>query len=136
MMKKLSRSKLEVELGRPLTRLERAALRWLNSSGEGYEGSGWRGAYRDLERGGCQSGMVSGLIYYRDTMKFYRKYEQEIDALLSEMMADMGAKGPGELFGEKWDSDDPLGKGDLNRNLLAWFGFEEAARVVARTGGY
>jgi hypothetical protein len=41
----------------------------------------------------------------------------------------------GELFcnpnSMQWDKDDPLGQEDSNRNLLAWFGFEEAARRLA-----
>jgi hypothetical protein len=134
MTRRLSPTELAAKLGRPLTRLEREALEWLNSNGEDYE-DGWRGAFRNLAQSGCEAGTVGCLVYYRDTVRFYRRYEKEIDKLLGEVMSDMGV-GPGEIFGERWDSEDPLAKGDLNRNLLAWFGFEMAARVVAEAGGY
>jgi hypothetical protein len=35
-----------------------------------------------------------------------------------------------ELFGDKWDKEDPLGNNDFNMNLLAWFGFEETLRSI------
>lgn len=35
-----------------------------------------------------------------------------------------------ELFGDKWDKEDPLGNSDFNMNLLAWFGFEETMRNI------
>ena len=35
-----------------------------------------------------------------------------------------------ELFGNKWDKEDPLGRDDYNQNLLAWFGFEETLRKL------
>ena len=35
-----------------------------------------------------------------------------------------------ELFGNKWDKEDPLGNSDFNMNLLAWFGFVETMRNI------
>ena len=32
-----------------------------------------------------------------------------------------------ELFGDKWNNDDPLALDAMNQNLLAWFGFETVA---------
>ena len=86
-------------------------------------------ALDDLLEHGCQSGMVSELIYYSDTVKFYNKHQVEIDALLAELCNDLGDS-PAEIFGNKWDTSDPLARGDLNKNLLAWFGFEETARTL------
>ena len=117
------------------TKLERVVRYWLNGHGADYS-DGWRGAYKDLEYGGCQSGMVGKLIYYSDTVKFYRRHRAEINAMLKEFMSDMGADGPQGLFGEKWDTEDPLAQEDLNQNLLAWFGFEETARRIAQQNGY
>ena len=114
-------------------RLERAALRWLNSKGQHYE-NGAAGAYKDLAYGGCQSGMVSELIYYTDTVKFYKRHRADIHALLKDMLSDVGGS-PAELFGDKWDQGDPLASDIYNQNLLAWFGFEEAARNVAARAG-
>jgi hypothetical protein len=79
--------------------------------------------------GGCVSGTVGHLIYYRDTVRFYRRHMREIDEMLKERCRDCG-ESPASLFGDQWDKDDPLARADLNQNLLAWFGFEEAARVI------
>lgn len=46
------------------TKLERAALRWINDRATDYE-TGAAGVVKDLMYGGCQSGMVGELIYYR-----------------------------------------------------------------------
>lgn len=118
------------------TRLEKYVRGWLNRSADDYNGSGWQGALKDLLYGGCQSGMVGELIYYRDTVKFYKRFQSEIDALLKESMSSIGCDGPSGLFGDKWDKDDPLAREDLNQNLLAWFGFEETARNIGLANGY
>ena len=79
---------------------------------------------------GCQSGIVGFLIYYKDTVAFYKRYKKEIDSLLYETMQEMGIYSLPELFGKKWDEEDPLGNDDYNMNLLAWFGFEETMRKI------
>lgn len=123
--KKLAKPEEETGLGR-------AVRLWLNDKGRDYE-DGWRGAMRDLQHGGCSSGMVGSLIYYRDTVKFYRKHQEEIVALLVETFENSGFYDPVKLFGDKWDETDPLAFTDCNRNLLAWFGFEEtASRIEGR----
>ena len=86
--------------------------------------------FTDVLYHGCQSGTVGFLIYYSDTVKFYNRYRQEIDDLLYETMESTGLYSPSELFGDKWDKEDPLGRDDYNQNLLAWFGFEETMRNV------
>ena len=86
--------------------------------------------FKDVLYHGCQSGMVGFLIYYSDTVRFYKQYRQEIDDLLYEMMEETGLYAPTELFGKKWDKEDPLGRDDYNQNLLAWFGFEETLRKL------
>lgn len=113
----------------PETKLERHVAKWLKSRAKDY-GSGIEGVAKDLFYGGCQSGMVSELIYYHDTVKFYKKHKQEIHALLREMLDSVGVDGPMGLFGEKWDKEDPLADEAHNQNLLAWFGFEEVARML------
>jgi hypothetical protein len=80
---------------------------------------------------GCQSGIVSSLIYYSDTVKFYDNHREEINALLYDLMAETGIYNPLELFGDKWDREDPLALDVLNKNLLAWFAFEETLRAIA-----
>jgi hypothetical protein len=115
-------------------KLERVVLVWINQTGVDYQ-NGAEGALEDLLRGGCQSGMVSDLIYYHDTVRFYRRHKKDIHALLKTVMADFGSAGPAGLFGDKWDGADPLAEDTANQNLLAWFGFEEAARCVASNAG-
>ena len=87
--------------------------------------------FLDVLKHGCQSGIVPHLIYYSDTVRFYKQYQQEINALLYELMDGTGFYGPTELFGDKWDKEDPLAQNTFNQNLLAWFGFEETLRKVA-----
>ena len=79
---------------------------------------------------GCQSGIVGELIYYADTVRFYKQYRQEINELLYRIMEEMGSYAPADLFGDKWDKEDPLAQDTYNQNLLAWFGFEETLRAV------
>lgn len=106
--------------------LKDAVKTWLND----YPAEEREGALEDLLAHGCESGMVGELIYYSDTYAFYEKHCQEINALLAEMLDNTGCKSPAELFGTKWDSTDPLALDIQNQNLLAWFGFEEAARQL------
>lgn len=118
----------------PKTKLERAAATWLRRMASDYE-SGIEGVAKDLFYGGCQSGMVGELIYYHDTVKFYKKHKKEIHALLRDNMESLGVDGPSGLFGDKWDKEDPLADDASNQNLLAWFGFEEAARRLCDEAG-
>jgi len=116
------------------TPLERRVQREINSMAADYD-DGAAGVLADLMQGGCQSGFIGSLIYYKDTVAFYRKHRREIAGLLAEMIADVGSPGPDGLFGDKWDTRDPLAQEDLNQNLLAWFGFEETARKLAGDNG-
>jgi len=89
-----------------------------------------KGIFMDVLHYGCQSGTVGFLIYYSDTVAFYKKYNEEINELLSSTMAETGIYDLSDLFGDKWDKEDPLIRNDSNRNLLAWFGFEETLRNI------
>ena len=102
---------------------------WIQERAEDYPDTGVEGVLSDLFYGGCQSGYVSELIYYTDTVKFYNKYQREIDQMLQEMLDNCGCS-ISELFGSNWDDSDPLARDKFNQNLLAWFGFEEMARRV------
>lgn len=88
-----------------------------------------------MQYGGCQSGMVGPLIYYSDTIAFYKKYKIEIKELLKETMDSIGCKSPAELFGDKWEQEDFWAEDTQNQNLLAWFGFEETAYQIANELG-
>lgn len=117
------------------SKLEGYVRRWLNQKGKdsGYE-DGAEGALSDLMRGGCASGFVGELIYYGDTVKFFKKYKEEISELLKEALENVGGN-IADIFGERWDETDPLALEVLNQNLLAWFGFEESSRIVAHRAG-
>ncbi len=86
--------------------------------------------FTDVLHNGCCSGVVSELIYYYDTVRFYKQYRQEINEMLYNIMNETGLCAPSELFGDKWDKEDPLAQDDFNQNLLAWFGFEETLRNI------
>ena len=73
--------------------------------------------------------MIGSLIYYDDTTKFFENYKEEINDILSEHINDSGLS-INELFGNKYDNDDPLNLDYSNQNLLAWFGFEETSNKL------
>ena len=85
----------------------------------------------NLQKYGCVSGMIGSLIYYDDTNKFYDEYKEEINDLLSDLIDGTGLS-MSELFGDKFDNEDPLVLDYSNKNLLAWFGFEETLRNLAQ----
>ena len=86
--------------------------------------------FTDVLYHGCQSGAVGHLIYYADTVKYYEDHKDEINEMLYEVMSECGMYDLRELFGDKWDNEDPLVLDTYNKNLLAWFGFEETLRKV------
>lgn len=88
--------------------------------------------FTDVLYNGCQSGTVGFLIYYNQTTAFYNKHKDEINELLYEIMESTGIYSPTELFGKKWEKEDPLAIEDYNQNLLAWFGFEETLRKIGQ----
>lgn len=66
----------------------------------------------DVIEHGCQSGIVSSLIYYNDTHCFYDIYYDEIEVLREDWKDSTGV---------------PITiKGDL-KNFFAWFAFEQIA---------
>lgn len=108
--------------------LKKRVLNYVSDEWQNY--SDKKHIFTDVLYHGCQSGVVGFLIYYSDTVKFYEKYKTEIDTLLYELMEETGIHSPSELFGDKWDKEDPLANEDFNKNLLAWFGFEETLRKI------
>ena len=64
--------------------------------------------FRDVLEHGCQSGIVGELIYYSDTVAFYKRYRTESNKLLSAYMSETGLYNLSELFDKRWDTDDPL----------------------------
>ncbi len=72
--------------------------------------------FRDLFYGGCISGMVSSLIYYKDTHNFYDKYYYEIEELRQDYEKMNGV---------------PLKVQNDWKNTMAWFAFEQTALQIA-----
>jgi len=112
-----------------MNKLHEHVKQWVEERSEDYD-DGPKGILKDLFYGGCQSGIVGHLIYYTDTCEFYEYHRAEISELLAETIDSTGLA-VHELFGDKWEKEDPLANDTHNQNLLAWFGFEETARVVA-----
>lgn len=88
--------------------------------------------FKDVLYYGCQSGTVGFLIWYTQTTAFYQQHRSEINDLLYNVMSETGLYSLPELFGKRWDTEDPLATDDFNQNLLAWFGFEETLRHLAQ----
>jgi hypothetical protein len=115
------------------SRLEREVVSIINKHAENY-GGGAEGYIEDLLTCGCQSGMVSELLYCQDTIKFYAQHKRDISYLLSKALEETGCS-VDKLFGDKWDKTDPLALDQVNQNLLAWFAFVETTCILAdRTG--
>lgn len=115
------------------TPLEKAVLRSLNRHAE--SGYPIASVLKDLMYGGCASGVIGDMIYYTDTIKFFKKHKKEIGALFQESISDFG-QSPAEMFARSgWDPDDPLAMDTNNQNILAWFGYEETARNLGRKMG-
>lgn len=89
------------------------------------------GNVADVLNCGCASGVINSLIYTVDTNKFFLRHQAEINTFLAESFKDFGYTSCTEMFGEKWDLDDPLALDPLNRNLLAWWAFEETTMKLA-----
>ena len=72
--------------------------RVINDIIEDAENSGYSGNFieklqariNDIQKGGCASGTVSMMIYYTDTVKFFKTYREEIEELLKEYMDSIG----------------------------------------------
>lgn len=107
------------------TPLEKSVAAWIVKA----EDKDFTGRFRDLFHGGCASGIVSNMIYYRDTCKFYARHKAAIWELVGQMADDCGET----LFhflAERTRDNSP-GDCDQVENFLAWFGFETAARNLA-----
>lgn len=76
---------------------------------------------------GLESGILHNLIYFQDIVDFYQKYKKEINQILAITCEKTGLKVQ-EIFGSKWEEEDPLALDVWNQTLLVWFGFEEGLR--------
>ena len=112
-------------------RLEKRVIDYLLNNWGNYDKQSKVLLVHDILNFGCASGVVTDLIYYKDTLNFYKKYNIEINSLLNETLKEYGLSSPSSLFGDKWDNTDPMVLDISNRNLLAWFGFEKALEIIS-----
>lgn len=117
------------------SKLKKDVVTILKSKAKDYSND-YKSLLKDILYSGLQSGIISELVYYSDTLKWYNKHKSEIKMLLREMMSSYGTNNPADLFGRNWDQDDPFVEDTTNKNLLAWFSFEETAREIADRLGY
>ena len=59
-------------------------IEWVESRIEDYDNI--EDIFNDLFTGGCESGIVTDLIYYDDTLNFYNKHEYEIEIFIDEIL--------------------------------------------------
>jgi hypothetical protein len=71
---------------------------------------------------GCVSGIVSELIYYYQTEKFFDTFKDEINDLAHSLSE--------ELYGNSFELYHNLNY-ECSKNSLSWFAFEEITRILA-----
>jgi hypothetical protein len=76
---------------------------------------------------GLSSGIVGSMIYYSDTVNFFNRYRKDIEELWQEF-----AEGTGMKLQDlrDFDESDPFIRDTNNKNLLAWFSYEEIANQL------
>ena len=82
---------------------------------EGLDNEEILSAVEDIVTYGCQSGIVSALITYSDTEKFFDNHADEIFELVED------AKQEGII---------DMNNFELSKNNLAWFAFETIAQEI------
>lgn len=107
--------------------IEQAVTTWIKEQIDDAGHANAQSVIDELLSYGCQSGIVSDLIYYCDTCAFFEAHKKEINDLLGGTLDECGIDCPSDLFGDKWNIEDPLAEETSNQNLLAWFGFETVA---------
>ena len=86
-----------------------------------------RAKLQDVSNGG-QNGSIASLTYYHETLAFFKKFKKEIIALVQNTARELGQTSGAFLSDLRgWDNDDPFCKDTTNRQLLAWFAYEEIA---------
>lgn len=108
-----------------VTPLERATARSINSDAEDNDTS----ATFVLREAAAGEWRTRAVVLRRDAVRFFHRHETEIVALLVDCIQRRGAT-CADIFGDDWDSTDPLARGTTNQTTLARFGFAEAARVI------
>ena len=96
---------------------------------KGYDDNDTYCYLHDVLYGGGQSGIISSLIYYTDTVAFYKKHKNDIKSMINECMRDFGYNSINEMF-INWDNEDIFNDETQNQNIMVWFGYEQTIRNI------
>ena len=83
----------------------------------------------DVATHGCSGGTISDLIYYKDTVKFYKDHEDEIWDELSNMAEDLGQTIPFMISNFRGCKN--VDSAETFKNLLAWWICEHIAQRIS-----
>lgn len=89
----------------------------------------------DVFKQGCVSGICGRLVYYKDTNKFYDDFEDEIESHLESYQDDCGYNNRLEAISNLNGAGD-VGNISQEKNLLAWFGYEQTIRGISDKLGF
>ena len=78
---------------------------------------------------GCQSGVVSSLIYYTDTVAFYDKHEKEIWDLAADEADNVFSGNVFSYLAQLNGAADITGSTSF-KNLMAWWAVEETCKNI------
>lgn len=85
---------------------------------------------KDLSNSGCQSGMVSSLVYYSQTTPIFVQFQEELSQITAAILNETRLSPQTFLKERGWDDKDPLVLGDVNRCLIVWMAFEWVASTI------
>ena len=88
------------------------------------------GQIADVILEGCQSGIVSELIYYADSCAFYEKYKEEIWQRLYDSAQDCDEHQNCLHYTSTFNGGCDVASDDQFRNLLAWWACEDVCREI------
>lgn len=103
----------QITRDRQSTFLKRKVAQMIIEQADGYEQID--DFFNDLFQGGCASGIIGDLIYYKQTHAFFDEYYDDIETLRLQTQeeTEMTFKVESDL-----------------KNYFAWFAFEEVARQI------
>jgi hypothetical protein len=111
-------------------RLYKRVINEIVADSENYNGNNMQervqARLQDISHG-LSSGIVGSMIYYSDTCKYFNRYRKEIEELWQEFTYSTDMKLT-DL--NDFDESDPFIRYDHNKNLLAWWSYEEIANEL------
>ena len=118
--------------------LEQHVVNWINEqAADSYTEANEeaiKSVISNLQRGGCQSGMVPHLIYYNQTTEFFDNYEAEITEVINNFKDGTGDNSIIAGNVDKFGNVDDFDMTQL-KNRMAWAAFEIVADQIANEAG-